>query len=515
MSNDFYKGLYNPDVLTCLANLSNDEVFTPPEIANQMINMLPQELFDNPDTKFLDPACKSGIFLREIAKRLDKGLVEIIPDKQQRIDHIFKNQLYGIAITELTSLLTRRGVYCSKYPNSKYSVSKFESSEGNIRYRKIKHSWKNGRCAYCGANQNEYDRDDSLESHAYEFIHSIKPEEIVNMKFDVIIGNPPYQMNDGGGTGSSAMPIYHHFVEQAKKLKPRYLAMIIPSRWFTGGRGLEKFRASMLKDKQVRVLHDFPNAGECFPGVEIKGGVCYFLWCKDHFGKCQVNCHKDEKITSTMDRYLQQEGMEILIRNNEAINIFERVKIVGKRSFLEIVSANDPFGFDVREADSYKRVKPNYVLSKFKNSVRFYYNGWKKEGIGFVDETSITKNLDWVRKYKVLIPKAWGKGDASQDILQPFIILPQSCCSETYLVIGPFNDENTCKNVISYIQTKFFHFMVSLHKITQNTMQKAYSFVPMQDFSKPWTDEELYTKYGLSEEEIACIESMIRPMDVN
>jgi site-specific DNA-methyltransferase (adenine-specific) len=507
---------YNPDVLSCLANLSNDEVFTPPKLVSDILDMLPQELFTNKETTFLDPVSKSGVFLREIAKRLMTGLESEIPNQQERINHIFENQLYGIAITELTALLSRRSVYCSKTANGKYSVCEtFENENGNIKFDYTQHTWKNGKCTYCNASEKIYERNNDLETYAYQFIHIDKPENIFNMKFDVIIGNPPYQLNDGGGTGSSAIPIYHKFIQQAKKLNPRFISMIIPARWFTGGRGVDDFREEMLNDKRIKIIHDFPNASDCFPGVEIKGGVCYFLWEKEYNGSCEINTHKGDKITSTAQRNLLEKGAETFIRYNQAISILRKVQKSNEDSFSKMISANDPFGFDVRVEGSYKRVKPKYSKKSFKDSVGFYYYGWQREGLGHIEKSQIRKNIEWVDDYKVYITKAYGAGETypHQIINKPMLGEPNTCSTESYLVIGPFASKKRAENVISYIETKFFRFLVLLIKNTQNAMKKVYSFVPIQDFSESWTDEKLFEKYDFNQEEIEFIESMIRPMD--
>lgn len=497
---------HNPDVLSCLANLSNDEVFTPPNVANAMLDMLPQELFKSPDTKFLDPVCKSGVFLREITKRLMQGLEKEFPDMQKRLDHILHNQVYGIAITELTSLLSRRTLYCAKYPNCPFSISHFDNITGNIRYKNIWHTWKNGKCVFCGASQAQYDRDEGLETHAYEFIHTDNPQEIFgDMKFDVIIGNPPYQLSDGGNA-ASAKSIYHLFIQQAKKLNPTYLIMIIPARWYANGKGLgiNEFRKEMMHDTKIKYINDYKNTADCFTGVNIGGGICYFLRDNNYNGLCTVINSNSFGIISKMDRKLDE--FKIIVRDNTAIKIIRRInknytldKNCKARSYFSIISSEN----GLARSDS----NNDYVLLS-------------SNGKGFLNRNKISDKDNIVDKYKVIITYAMSGGnkpasDGKYQVISSLQILePNEVCTETFLILDTFKDIQEAKNMLSYVSTKFFRFLLLQALTSIHITRESFCFVPVQNFTKPWTDAELYAKYNLSQDEIDFIESMIKPMDL-
>lgn len=492
---------YNPDVLSCLANLSNDEVFTPPGLANDILDLLPASIWRDSNTTFLDPVSKSGVFLREIAKRLDKGLETKIPDRQKRINHIFTKQLYGIAITELTSLLSRRSVYGSKTANSEFSFCEnFKEDQGNIHFKKLNHAWNGGKCTYCGASQEVYDREDVLETYAYNFIHTDKPEKIFNMKFDVIVGNPPYQLSDGG-FGKSAAPLYHKFVQQAKKLEPKYLAMIIPSRWFAGGKGLDEFRNEMLNDRRIKTLVDYWDSTDCFPGVDIAGGICYFLWQNDYKGDCEViNIHRGNKSSSI--RPLND--FETLVRFGAAVEVIKKVKAFNEKNMSTQVSSRKPFGLGTNE----RPLK--------KGDLTLVWNG----GEGPYESSKIEVGKDLINKWKVITSKVsydhGGQPDkeGKRRVLSKVDILPpKTICTETYIIAGSFDGKKECENLVGYLKTKFVRFLVSQLSFSQDITKDRFTFVPIQKFSESWDDSKLYKKYNLTEREIEFIESSIRPMD--
>jgi site-specific DNA-methyltransferase (adenine-specific) len=508
----------NPDVLTCIANLSNDEVFTPPEFANGMLDTLAEawsadnngtNLWADSSVRFLDPCTKSGVFLREIASRLTKGLADEIPDLEDRVNHILTNQVFGIGITYLTSLLARRSLYCSKHAKGKHSIAKsFASDDGNIWFKRIKHTWIDGKCKYCGANKETLDRGEGLETHAYAFIHTndikTRMAELFGgeMQFDVIIGNPPYQLDDGG-YGTSAAPIYQLFVEKALGLDPRYAVFVTPSRWMTGGKGLDKYRERMLSDKRLRNIVDYPKLYEGFPGVKIRGGISYFLWDRDHKGPCEVQTVWDGQPTGpAVARHL--DTYNVLVRRNEAVPILEKVRAKGEQTLDSRVSGGKPFGLR-----TFFHGKPN--SKSLKKPVKLFGS----QRVTWVERSAIIVNPAWIGEWKVLMTAVQGTSAAVETkfLSKPIIAEPGTACTETYVVAGHFDDEKTAANYAQYLRTRFVRFLVSLRKATQHATRDVYSFVPDLPLDQVWTDAKLYKRYGLTKDEIAFIESQVAEHD--
>lgn len=534
--NNLLRG-HNPDVLTCIANLSNDEVFTPPALAVAMLDQVArsweerygEDIWSNPDVKFLDPFTKSGVFLREITSRLVKGLEDKIPDVQERVNHILTRQVYGIAITEITALIARRSVYCSKWASKKHSIcTAFETDDGNIWFERMEHTWTGGkkklisrknaktkkytyvnrRCSFCGANEAEYSRGDDFESHAYAFIHTDEPRTLIrkifgeDMQFDVVIGNPPYQLSDGGH-GASASPIYQHFVEKALELDPKFAVFITPSRWFAGGKGLDEYRQKMLSDHRMKALVDYPKLYEAFPGVKIRGGVSYFLWDKNHDGKCSVQTIWDGKPTGEpVERYLDQ--FDVLVRSNQAVSILEKVQAFEEETMDTQISSRKPFG-----------LATNYVGKSSARGLEEPLMLYANQKVMWTEKSSISVNVDWIDQWKVLMTRVQGTSAAVETMFlsRPIIAEPETACTETYLVAGHFDTEDEAKSLASYLRTQFARFLVSLRKSTQDAPKHVYSFVPVQSWDRSWTDEDLFAKYGLTEEEISHIQSVVRPME--
>jgi hypothetical protein len=544
----FVLGGRNPDVLTCIANLSNDEVFTPPEVATEMLEALAEawaadhdgaSIWADSTVRFLDPFTKSGVFLREITSRLTEGLQYEIPDLQERVDHILTKQVFGIGITSLTSLLARRSVYCSKWANGPHSIAKsFATEEGNIWFERTDHTWvggtewvltadedgdqikksTNGKCKFCGANQRDYDRGAALETHAYVFIHTddtrARLRELFgdDMRFDVIIGNPPYQLGQSGGDaiGSFAMPVYQKFVQAAKSLDPRYVVMITPSRWFAGGRGLDEFRKEMLADRRLRSLVDYPDSREVFAGVDIAGGASYFLWDSSWNGKCEVKTIRAGLVGPTMERYLDQ--YDVLVRYNEAITLLERVLTPsGSAPFESLASQVAPIQPFSLRTNFRGQPSPDGMT----DPVLLYQNS----GTGYVERSAIPRNVEWVVQWKVFLSSTASEHGGQADkagmrrVFSRILIGgPGSACTETYLVSGRFDTEAEASNFASYLRTRFVRFLVSLRTNTQHLYSERFAFVPNLPMHRPWTDADLYKKYGVTEDEQAFIESMIRPM---
>lgn len=495
-------GARTADVLEVIADLSNDEVFTPPDVVTRTLDLLPPEVWGDPTLRWLDPGCKTGVFLREVVKRLLVGLEPAIPDRDARLDHILTDMVFGIGITELTSLLARRTLYGSKTADGPASVHRMPTAMGNVWFGSTQHTFDGkGRCVECGA-PSSIERE-SLENFAYPFIHHDgrrQIEKVLPMKFDVILGNPPYQMGTGQES-AQATPLYHRFVQTAMDLEPRYILMIVPTRWMVGGMGLGDFRKRMLADKRMHTLVDFPNATEVFPSVSIKGGVCYFLWDAAHDGRCRVRTMRDGKVIDDVERDLGE--FDVFVRSDASAKILRKVLAHGEPSAIDLVSSQKPYGLPTNAQSTNTDGKGVPIVS---------VSGGKRRTI-HVNVTHVVETGVPLKSWKILVPKAGS--DGGQKLPDPVlgraeIAPPGVGCTESFVAIGPFASEKEATNFETYLNTRFFRFLVSLRKVTQDSLRNVYAWVPVQPINRPWTDDELFDKYGLTPEEREHVTAFVK-----
>ncbi len=507
-------GQHVPDILDCLAQLSNDEVPTPPKLARAMLDILPDEVWGKADYLWLDPFCKSGIFLRETAARLLDGLSDQIPNFEERRDHIYRDMLWGTSITAMTGMISRRSLYYSRDASGPASVVGFGNPDGNVPFIHADHTFPKkkdgtvaGGCTHCGAPLS-LERGVGRENYAYSFIHGAYPtKEMKDLKFDVIVGNPPYQIDDEGG--HRPVPVYHKFVDQAIKMNPRYIVMITPSRWMGGGLGLSKYRASMLKDRRIRSIVDYPGATDAFPGVKIESGVSYFLWDRDNEGSCAYSVRRGDIVLGPDERKLNE--FDIFVRDPIGLPILRRVLERGEGSFAELVASVRPFGDRLRSnfSDFHEHKRP---LDR-----RLLLVSKGKRRLAWVDDAYVTNNLELAESWKVFLPTAFGDSSTvSRRVLGPPVVAPPgSVATETFVAIGPFDAEVEAAACAHYLRTVFARYLITLRKVGQHNIPSTFTWLPVQDWSYEWTDDELFERYELTDAERAHVQHVVKSMDAN
>jgi|LSQX01.1.fsa_nt_gb superfamily II DNA or RNA helicase len=473
LSNYFDETL-GEDIFDYIPPQKTNQIFTPRRVVNMMVDMLEKanpEIFSDYTIRFLDPYAKSGLYIAEIVRRLHHGLEEQIPNSKERIKWILENQVYAIAPSNIIYNIVKNFIFPADV-----EISTKNLVEIDLAKHLDEVNW----------------RDRIAEAFGGE-----------DLKFDVIIGNPPYQMESDGGTRD--IPIYHKFVEQAKVFKPSYLIMIMPSRWMGGGLGLTSFRRTMLADTQIRELVDYPASEDIFPGVEVKGGVCYLLWKKDCRGDCLITTVRGLERVGPVSRALDE--YDILVRDSRALPILRKVLNQKEQSITDILSVDKEFGWTSNFSGFHHKEAPGRIP--------LYYNRGGKRLIGWIDRSDVQKSLHLIDTWKVLIPKAGsdgGKRLPDYVLGKSLIAESPSVCTQTYLFFF-LNSLEQARSLNSYLETRFFRFLVSLRKMTQDATRSTYLWVPVQEWDRIWTDEMLYEKYNLSDEEIHFIESMVRPME--
>ena len=513
-SERWWEGRQTTDVLDTISQLPNDEILTPPAVARQVLRILPEDVWSNHTLTWCDPFCKSGVFLREIYSRLMQSLSSWEPDPNKRREHILRKMLFASAITDLLANVTRRTLYQSfdatgasiVDPEAKTFLVEFDNPQGNVWYERGEHVFKPGSstCLHCGGQKKVIELE--RENFAYPLLHNRLPFGGTEMKFDIIVGNPPYQIgmkDDKGERTKNITPLYNRFIEKAIELDPKFLLMVTPSRWFTAGKNLSLFREKMLADRRMRKIVDYPNGREIFPTVEVKGGISFFLWDRDHDADCDFVQVSDGKLVSQDLRDLR-DGEGVLVRDMTANAIVDKVRSHKRceSRLSESVSTQDPFG---------AALKTNYALSKekpFSGSIPLIY----KHKIGYITNDQIPRNHEWIKDYKVLLPKASdGKGarEGLRVLGEPIALAPGSVCTQSYLVAGRFGSPTEARNFAKYLTTKFVRFLVLQRKTTQDLIPDRFKFVPELTMDEEWTDPTLFELFGLGAKEIDYIERTI------
>lgn len=469
-----------------------------------------RQLFDNVDlagevqTKILEINSKTGLyplyvtyslFRRRLEEYIKAECIEketvSVQEEQVVWDDIVENNMYVICNTPMAKGITHRTLFGFRQVDQKANIKNVQLIER--------------------ASKDQEGLVKELKSVGFWKGNSSKQE----MKFNAVVGNPPYQIMDGGGTGSSATPIYNKFVDLAKLLNPNNVSMIIPAKWYTGGKGLDEFRANMLNDKQLIKLFDYEDSRDCFPTVDIAGGVCYFLWNKGSDNKCVVTSILGS-FRNESTRYLNEH--DTFIRNQKVLDIINKVKSQTFTGFLsQTVYVSKPFG--IRSFQRGFPAKPGRNISLFGS-----------DGITYMEEKDVPQNKEIVDKWKVIMSKASaehaGQTDANgrkRIVSRLEVLPPYTICTESYLLLDIFDNEEEAQNLKKYIRTCFTRFLLASILITQNIVRDKFKFVPIQNYknnsdidwsqSIPDIDRQLYTKYNLSDDEIAFIEKMIKPMD--
>lgn len=501
-------------MLDAIAQIDNEKVITTSSTVRKIVDLVSPEIWRNPNARILDPMTKGGEYLKECALRLWDGLKGTIPDKNERRRMILHECLYGMATEEICAQISRRTVYCAEDATNHRCIERFERREGNIIFQQCKHTYdKIGKCTACGCRKNKEN-----DQYAYPFLHMDPPfriERNEKMEFDLIIGNPPYQLMDGGH-GPSASPLYHKFWQRAVDINPREIVMVIPARWYTGGRGLDDFREAMLRDKHIEELHDFLDSGECFPDNKIAGGVCFIKWKRNHQGDCLITQHHQSREYPEQKRRPLDSGFGIFIRKEMDVNmarkIVERITETGEGTLDQVVSAARPFGLRTY----YKGKKKGKYALLCRNSIS-NWNNPNSSTRRYVDLKDITSGKGLIDKWKIAISAASGAGKqydktGRRSILSVVETLkPEEICTETYLTIGPYKNKKETELMKKYLDTKFVRYLIGVKTHTQHFKQATFSLVPNIGHKKEWTDEMLYNRYDLSEAERKEIEQSIKP----